>query len=84
MAANPVEQQEKIERLTLVHARTQRLVHNLCVTMQAAYIEWKHGRGAEAAMRWIENQLDGPDLIPDQEEPFGTDAQEFFNQNRLE
>ena len=65
-------------------ALAQRLVHNLIVTMQAAYIEWKHGGGAEEAMAWIENQLDGPDLIPDPDDPFGKDAERFFQTNRIE
>src|SRR5690242_19712948 len=33
------------------------------VVMQAAWIEWRRGRGAEEAMIWIENTLDGPGLI---------------------
>lgn len=49
------------------------------IAMQSAYIEWKRGEGAEGAMEWIENTLDGPDLIPD----LSTDArsaQEYFDQ----
>jgi hypothetical protein len=49
------------------------------VAMQSAYIEWKRGAGAESAMGWIANTLDGPDLIPD----LATDkrtAQEYFDQ----
>lgn len=32
--------------------------------MQAAYLEWQHGKGAEEAMLWIVNTLSGPGLIP--------------------
>jgi len=58
-------------------------VHTLYLTMQAAHIEWKHGGGAEVAMQWIENTLFGPGLIPDESEPYGTQAQEYFDANHL-
>lgn len=58
-------------------------VHDLVVTMQAAWIEWKHGDGAEAAMAWVENCLDGPDQIPgDPDEPYATEAQAYYDLNR--
>jgi len=44
--------------------------------MQAAWIEWRRGRGADAAMQWIENTLIGPGLIPGDDE---SDAQAFFD-----
>lgn len=53
------------------------LVEAQVIAMQAAWIEWKHGRGADEGMEWIENTLDGPGLIPD--EDAGTDAQAFFD-----
>ena len=55
--------------------------HNLIVAMQAAYIEWRHGGGAEAAMNWIGNTLDGPGLIPDGDEPYSTEAQAYWDAN---
>ena len=54
------------------------------VVMQAAWIEWKHGRGAESAMEWIENTLEGPGLLPDDSEPWATEAQAYFDANRAE
>jgi len=54
------------------------MIHDDMTVMQAAWIEWKHGGGAEAAMEWIENSLDGPGLIPDDAI---VDAQEFFDAN---
>lgn len=53
------------------------LVEHQAIAMQAAWIEWRHGRGAEAAMGWIENTLDGPDLLPEVED--GADPQAFFD-----
>ncbi len=55
--------------------------HDLIVAMQAAYIEWKHGRGADAAMQWIGNTLRGPGLIPGEGEPYATEAQAWFDAN---
>lgn len=57
-------------------------VNDLICAMQAAWIEWKHGKGAEAGMQWIENTLDGPDLIPDENEPYGKEAQAWIDKNR--
>jgi hypothetical protein len=58
--------------------------HDLLVVMQAAWIEWQHGKGAEEAMAWIANTLGGPGLIPDEDEPYGKEAQAFYDANRSE
>lgn len=55
------------------------LSRNLAV-MQAAWIEWKHGRGAEAAMQWIENALWGPGLIPGEDGKLIVGAQQFYDE----
>lgn len=54
----------------------------LLVVMQAAWIEWRRGRGADAAMQWIDNTLSGPGLIPTKDEPCADDAQAYFDLNR--
>ena len=56
------------------------MLNDQCVVMQAAWIEWKHGKGAEAAMTWIHNTLWGPGLLP--EGPYDHDAQKWFDANR--
>ena len=56
--------------------------HDLLVVMQASFIEWQHGKGAEEAMHWIANTLDGPGLIPDENAPYGKEAQAFFDANQ--
>lgn len=58
-----------------------RVIHNMTVGKQAAWIEWKHGGGAESAMEWIENGLEGPGLIPEDDEPHATNAQAYFDAN---
>ena len=52
--------------------------------MQAAVIELTHGKGADAAMLWILNTLDGPGLIPTEDEPWATDAQRYYDANKSE
>jgi hypothetical protein len=56
-------------------------LQNDIVAMQAAWIEWKHGAGAEAAMQWIENTLVGPGHIPAEDAEFGKEPQAFFSAN---
>lgn len=51
-------------------------MHDQITAQQAAWIEWKHGQGADEAMGWIENGLAGPGHIPD-----GTDPQKWFDAN---
>ena len=56
--------------------------HDQIVTMQAAWIEWRRGRGAEAAMEWIHNALEGPGNIPGEGEPWANEAQAYYDANR--
>lgn len=56
-------------------------LHNQIVAMQAAWIEWQHGKGAEEGMRWIHNTLCGPGLIPKPGEPYSTEAQAWASAN---
>ncbi|MFJ2989994.1 hypothetical protein ACIPF8_19180 [Collimonas sp. NPDC087041] len=58
-----------------------KVINNLTVANQAAWIEWKHGDGADSAMEWIENGLIGPGLIPEDDEPHATNAQAYFDAN---
>lgn len=52
-------------------------LHNTLVGNQSAWIEWRHGAGAEEAMTWIHNGLAGPGLIP-----YGKEAQPWFDANQ--
>lgn len=63
-------------------AELQKIIHDMTVANQAAWIEWRHGKGAEAAMQWIENGLSGPGHIPSETEPYGTEAQAYFDANK--
>lgn len=70
------------EELLTSHDRLSKSYNDLLVVMQAAWIEWTHGEGAESAMEWIDNTLSGPGLIPDETDPFGKEAQAYFDANR--
>lgn len=79
---------EQIEDLEAVIAKYRRQAfmmsqafHNFIVGNQAAWIEWQHGRGAEAAMVWIHNGLVGPGNIPGADEPNGKNAQSWCDEH---
>lgn len=58
------------------------IVHDMVTAEQAAWIEWQHGRGADAAMTWIHNGLCGPGHIPDEDAPWGKDPQAWYDANK--
>lgn len=57
-------------------------LHDNIVGMQAAWIEWRRGAGAEAAMQWIENALRGPGFVPNESEPYSSEPQAYFDANQ--
>lgn len=58
-----------------------KVIHDMIVANQAAWIEWQHGKGAEAAMTWVHNGLAGPGLIPEDDEPYATEPQAWYDAN---
>lgn len=63
-----------------------KLVHNHKIIMQAAWIEWRHGKGAESAMQMIENHLEcAGGFVPDEDcveeipEHLKKDSEAYFN-----
>lgn len=72
----------KKDKLEGVALDLSKINHDLLVAMQAAWIEWRHGKGADAAMQWIENTLSGPGLIPPDNAPWSTEAQAWFDANK--
>lgn len=79
--AHPDESDE-VARLKSVLNDMGKIIHDMTVAQQAAWIEWQHGNGAEAGMGWIQNGLFGPGFIPDEDEPYGKEAQAWFDANR--
>ena len=59
-----------------------KIIHDMVVSNQAAWIEWQHGKGAEAAMTWVHNGLAGPGQIPDEKAQWGTEAQAWYDANQ--
>lgn len=74
----------ELKRKADLIAELSKIIHNMTVAQQAAWIEWQHGAGAEAGMQWIENGLAGPGQIPDAGEPYGTEAQAYFDANQAD
>lgn len=74
----------ELKRKTDLIGELSKIIHNMTVAQQAAWIEWQHGAGAEAAMQWIENGLAGPGHIPGEDEPYGTEAQAYFDANQAD
>ena len=55
-------------------------LNNLMVLNEAAFIEWRKGEGAEAAMdKWIGGQLFYSGNVPDSK---GKDAATYYRENR--
>lgn len=79
--AQPAEGDE-VTRLKRTLNDLGKIIHDMTVAQQAAWIEWQHGKGAEEAMSWIHNGLVGPGFIPDEDEPYGKEAQAYFDANR--
>lgn len=79
-----VEKQEEVERLKRAAKMLSDTLHNHICANQAAWIEWQHGAGAEAAMRWVHNGLAGPGLIPDETAPYGKEAQAWYDANNAD
>lgn len=74
----------EVARLKQVLNDQGKIIHDMTVAQQAAWIEWQHGKGAEEAMIWIHNGLAGPGFIPDEDEPYGKEAQAWFDANRAD
>lgn len=73
--------QAELERSKRVVKMLGEVIQNLVVGNQAAWIEWQHGKGAEAAMGWISNGLEGPGHIPDEDEPYSKEPQAWYDAN---
>jgi len=58
------------------------IIHDQVVVMQSAWIEWRSGKGADAAMQWIENELEGPGHIPEEGTPFCDLPQAWFDEHK--
>lgn len=84
LAPPAAEDAQNSERQKRLIDELSQIIHNMTVAQQAAWIEWRHGGGADAAMQWIENGLYGPGHIPDKDAPYGTEAQAYFDANQAE
>lgn len=72
----PADREAVLERARFAAQMAGYSLERNLLAMQAACIEYRQGKGPIEAMKWIENSLDGPGLIPDSTE---MDAQKFFD-----
>jgi hypothetical protein len=84
VSAALAETRAQLEKAAALRKEFGRIIHDMVVANQATWIEWQHGRGAEAAMAWIHNGLTGPGHIPDEDAPYGKEAQAWFDANQAE
>lgn len=75
------QQDPRIVKVEQAYKELSSMFHDQIVAQQAAWIEWQHGDGAEAGMQWIENGLCGPGHIPDEDAPYGKEAQAWYDAN---
>lgn len=87
-AANILHQQRQLvndlESKTSLLTHFNKMLHDKITAEQAAWIEWQHGKGAEAGMQWIHNGLMGPGLLPDENDDWGKEAQAYYDANHSE
>lgn len=70
---------KRIAELEKQHRNSCCIIHNMVVANQAAWIECFNGKGADAAMKWITNGLQGPGHIPRGDDENINDAQAYFD-----
>lgn len=61
-----------------------KVIHNMVVGQQSAWIEWRRGRGAEAAMTWVHNGLAGPGHLPPEDAPYSEQPQAWYDANQAD
>lgn len=60
-----------------------KIMNDLLVGNQSAWIEWQHGNGAEAAMEWVKNSLAGCGT-PNEDARWSKDAQAWYSANKAD
>jgi hypothetical protein len=79
---NLASSEAEITRLKAIIKELSEAIHDQVVAQQSAWIEWQHGDGAESAMTWIHNGLLTRGFIPDENQPYGKEAQAWFDANQ--
>ncbi|MRW88808.1 hypothetical protein GJ699_02280 [Duganella sp. FT80W] len=75
---------ERDQRIAALERHTEtvaKIMNDLLVGNQAAWIEWQHGAGAEAAMTWVEGSLMGVG-VPGEDEPWAKEARAWYSANK--
>ncbi|KQQ40416.1 hypothetical protein ASF61_06580 [Duganella sp. Leaf126] len=77
---------ERMERIAALERRIHsdaKIMHDVLVGNQAAWIEWRRGAGAEAAMTWVQNSLMGVG-VPDEAAPWASEPQAWYSANKAD
>ncbi|MYM81140.1 hypothetical protein GTP44_04095 [Duganella sp. FT50W] len=77
------ERDKTIAALERQEGTIAKIMNDLLVGNQSAWIEWQHGKGAEAAMEWVENSLAGCGT-PAEDAPWSKDAQAWYSANKAD
>lgn len=88
LKARLADKEDELNRTKMILNDCGKIIHNMTVNEQAAWIEWQRGKGAEAAMSLIHNSLGAAGLIPDEDNDYapvlvscGKEAQAWFDAN---
>lgn len=75
---------ERDKRIAALERRIDcdaKIMNDLLVSNQAAWIEWQRGAGAEEAMVWVRNTLLGVG-VPDEDQPWAKEPQAWYSANK--
>ncbi len=78
-----MELKRRITKLEKLYAEGNRIMHNMVVANQSAYIAEKFDKNGDA-ITWIENGLFGPGHIPYEAGEKGIDANEWYKLNIID
>jgi hypothetical protein len=81
--ATLAERDQRIAALERHIETSAKITNDLLVGNQAAWIEWRHGKGAEEAMVWVEGSLYGCG-VPEEDEPWAKEAQAWYSANKAD
>ena len=83
LRATMAERDQRIVALERHSETMAQIMNDLLVGNQAAWIEWRHGKGAEEAMVWVEGSLYAVG-VPEEGEPWAKEAQAWYSANKAE
>ncbi len=77
------ERDKRVAQLERRISEDAKMINDLLVSNQAAWIEWQRGKGAEEAMARVQSTLMGVG-VPGADEPWATDPQAWYSANKVD